>query len=153
MQNKAVAGNRRLNMEVDHLMTGFDQFYEQVVSRQLVKDKIMIKKKYANVTALGEGEQNNENKTNCDIDFTPEQQEQQQEELQYFDTQDDYQLGYAQNNYNSSFNGNSKAASKSRQQPIMISSQQFEDETDLKMNNDQQNDQQIGETMPDSGNQ
>jgi len=35
----------------------------------------MIKKKYANVTALGEGEQNNENKTNCDIDFTPEQQE------------------------------------------------------------------------------
>jgi len=33
MQNKAVAGNRRLNMEVDHLMTGFDQFYEQVVSR------------------------------------------------------------------------------------------------------------------------
>lgn len=113
----------------------------------------MIKKKYANVTALGEGEQNNENKTNCDIDFTPEQQEQQQEELQYFDTQDDYQLGYAQNNYNSSFNGNSKAASKSRQQPIMISSQQFEDETDLKMNNDQQNDQQIGETMPDSGNQ
>jgi len=35
----------------------------------------------------------------------------------------------------------------------MISSQQFEDETDLKMNNDQQNDEQIGETMPDSGNQ
>ena len=37
-------------------MTNFDNFYEQVVSTQLIKDKLSVKKKYANVSGLGEGE-------------------------------------------------------------------------------------------------
>ena len=43
-------------MDVSHLMSEFDQFYGQVVQRQFVQDKRSIKKKYKNVTALGEAE-------------------------------------------------------------------------------------------------
>ena len=44
---------------VEHLMSNFDEFYSEVVSRQLLKDKASVEKKYKNSTALGEGEQKN----------------------------------------------------------------------------------------------
>ena len=37
-------------------MSSFDRHYEQVVQRQLKKDSIQVKQKYANATELGEGE-------------------------------------------------------------------------------------------------
>lgn len=38
-------------------MSTFDDFYGEVVSRQMVKDRASMKKKYENATELGEGEQ------------------------------------------------------------------------------------------------
>ena len=61
MQNNAELkkpknGLERPTVNVEHLMTNFDNFYEQVVSTQLIKDKLSVKKKYANMSGLGEGE-------------------------------------------------------------------------------------------------
>ena len=43
-------------VETEHLMSNFDSFYQGVVSRQVVKDKHSVRKKYANCTGFGEGE-------------------------------------------------------------------------------------------------
>ena len=43
-------------VETEHLMSSFDRHYEQVVQRQLKKDSMQVKQKYANATELGEGE-------------------------------------------------------------------------------------------------
>jgi len=59
MKNAAVVNRLKTGrpfVETDFLMTDFDKFYKGVVGRQLTKDKLSVKKKYANCTAFGEGE-------------------------------------------------------------------------------------------------
>ena len=57
MQVEATQKNARPVVAVEHLMSNFDNFYDKVVSHQLMKDRESVKKKYENSTALGENEQ------------------------------------------------------------------------------------------------
>ena len=60
MQTQAANTQKRSTkpfVPVEHLMSNFDEFYSEVVSRQLLKDRASVEKKYKNSTALGEGEQ------------------------------------------------------------------------------------------------